>query len=814
MIIRSGDLAAEFDPARGVLRGLRDMADAPDLNYLGAGAAFPAGGVTLSTGDLVCRVWDGGGPAPGQGWRLECTARRAEPRITRAGDRVTVSWPSPQLTIGQEFTAADGRLRWSAELTSHASDVLEVGELAFPLVANNDVAGIFRGHPAAERATGEPQRRWHENRVQQYPHIAGHGSYVLLQRPAGDRRVLAVIPAGDTPLEAAYQIDPGQGSQWSNVFEGPYFLAVRSRAARAVYGWLGNRERQNQWFHGSSSLLLEPGQSHRVGLEFALLDDVDELPGLLLAAGHAHVEAAPGFAAPLGQAITIAITSPSRPVLTAESQHVTIAETGDIREGNRWPFLINSDTAGQKSVRVSYDGNRWTRVLLYLTPGPAALLRARAEFIVREQLYDNPADPYGRHHAFLPYDDQLQQVYTASEESWQAGASDEYGLPVAMFLAEKNVHLPEPGQVAALEVYIADCLLGRLQDPVTLGIRRGLYYGPDLPSRQRHEWTEEDSRDEHRFNNYPLAANIYHAMYRIAVRHGLTSRPAAEYLTLAWRTAVHGFETGELPQAGAPAGAGLFDLLADLEVADQNGFAALDGHLRRFAGLAAADPYPYGSELYIDQTAHSQVYAALERYGPDAKVDDCLRVTRTLRWGFQPSWFRYGNDQRGSVCCWYGTPQNSEVLLKGFRRTGDRRLLRLGAAGLTSFLTSVRASGAARGWFTWWPDRTGFDSRTLDTDLGLFAYLRAAAAYVITEPGFGLTGYCCRARRLADGAVEVVPDNGVDDRIYFCDHDLAVRADGPIRRAVLSAAGDRLAVEASAGVRVQAGVPVDLTDSP
>lgn len=232
--------------------------------------------------------------------------------------------------------------------------------------------------------------------------------------------------------------------------------------------------------------------------------------------------------------------------------------------------------------------------------------------------------------------------------------------------------------------------------------------------------------------------------YRIAIRYGLTaSRSAAEYLALAWQTAVRGFEIGELAQAGAPAGAGLFDLLTDLQAADPGGFAALDSHLRRFAELAAADPYPFGSELYIDQSGHGQVYLALERYGPVSRLDDCLRVTRTLRWGFQPSWFWYGNEQRGSVCCWYGTAQNSEILLRGFRRAHDMRLVKLGTAGLASFLTCVRASGAARGWFTWWPDRTGFDSRSLDTDLGLYAYLRGAAAYAITEPGFGLVGYCC-----------------------------------------------------------------------
>jgi hypothetical protein len=827
-----GDLALDVDTGRGVLRALRDRRDRPDrpgpadrtdrpdrtdrhgggLNYLGGPVAFPPapgdgalGEEELWTGDLVCRVWEDGG-----GWRLESTARSADIRTVHTAlaadgrpEVTEVSYAggsaSPgglrRLSVRQSYRAAPGGVRWTIELANRGTGPLEVGEIAIPLVANTDVAGIFAGRPPAARAGGEPQRRWHEDRVQQYLHVAGHGSYVLLQRPSGQGRILSVVPHGDTAIEAAYQVDPRTGSQWSLVFEGPYFLAARSRAARSAYGWLSNRERQNQWLHGNTSLLLAPGQSTVLAFELALLDDAADLGQRLVDAGQVAVEAAPGFTVPAGRDITVAIRCADRPRLLPESSAVTVTPLPGQTPGLHL-FSLAFGSAGQKSVKVCYGRNRWTRLLCYVTPRAGDLLRARAAFIAREQLYDNPGDPFGRHHAFLPYDDQLQQAYTDSEEAWQAGGSDEYGLPVAMFLAEKNARRPEPAEIRALDTYIGDWLLGTLQDPVTLDIRRGMYHVEPLPSRRPHEWTEPQSRGAWRFNNYPLVANIYHAMYRIAVGNAAaTEFSANKYLTLAWKTAVRGFEAGHLPGVGAPAGAGLFSLLDDLDGTDPEGFRALDAHLRRFAELAAADPYPYGSELYIDQTAHSQVYAALERYGPADLLDRCARVTRTLRWGFQPSWFRYGQEQRGSVCCWYGTPQNSEVLLRAFQRTGDPRLVRLATAGLTSFLTSVRASGAARGWFTWWPDRTGFDSRSLDTDLGLYAYLRAAAAYVLTEPPFGLVGYCCDARRRPDGAIEVRPDNGVDDTIHFCDHGLSVRATGPIVRAVLSADAGRVSLE-------------------
>jgi hypothetical protein len=173
-----------------------------------------------------------------------------------------------------------------------------------------------------------------------------------------------------------------------------------------------------------------------------------------------------------------------------------------------------------------------------------------------------------------------------------------------------------------------------------------------------------------------------------------------------------------------------------------------------------------------------------------------------LRAGQQPAWYRFGNDQRGSVCCWYGTAQNSEVLLKAYRRSRDPRLLKLAVGGLNSLLTTVRSDGAARGWFTWWPDRLGFDTRSLDTDLGLYNYLRAAGAYVRTEEVFGLVGYGCRVDVPAEGTVRVIPDNGVNNSVYFADHGIWISSNVQLA-AVAIRGGRRLDVEIRPGPRLR-----------
>ena len=47
------------------------------------------------------------------------------------------------------------------------------------------------------------------------------------------------------------------------------------------------------------------------------------------------------------------------------------------------------------------------------------LLKRRSEFIITRHYYDNPQDPFHRHHAFLGFDDMVEMIFTESEESFR-----------------------------------------------------------------------------------------------------------------------------------------------------------------------------------------------------------------------------------------------------------------------------------------------------------------------------------------------------------------------------------------------------------
>ena len=116
---------------------------------------------------------------------------------------------------------------------------------------------------------------------------------------------------------------------------------------------------------------------------------------------------------------------------------------------------------------------------------------------------------------------------------------DEYALPVAMFLAEKNTLIPNPAEISVLEEYIDDCLYGKLQEKDTYYARRGLYYEDRTPSDIAcgNKWDKEKAESILRSFNYPLISDIYYSMYRIAKQYGLTEKRDAEtYLEMAYRT--------------------------------------------------------------------------------------------------------------------------------------------------------------------------------------------------------------------------------------------------------------------------------------
>lgn len=726
-------------------------------------------------GDVKIRVWD----KQCHDWTEELTSRSDDIRnvVSTPGEgKMTVFYERQaknekgirSVFLKEVWQMQEDGLHWYLTIKNPGKELLEVGEVSLAFLTNTDFTGIFENpeYEGTENWRGLKQKLWHEQRVQQYLSINGGSSYAWLQRPKGDFPGLLFQVLDDGEIEEAYQMDSKVGCQWSLTFEGPYYLSLYSSAARKCGGWKYETAQQTYGVNGNTALLLEGEEEKQFHFVFRPVAAEEEIAEYLWKEGQLDISVQPSMAVPAGVPIRVRIRSREVPRLIPLANGIELEL--EQQNGDSWYYRLVFSEPGQKKLRI-FHGGRKTTVCFYALDNIRNLLENHAEFIIRRQYYQNPLDPFGRNHAFLPYDDAVEMIFTESEESWQVGGLDEYALPVAMFLAEKNSILPRQNQVDVLEEYIDTCLYGILQDKETFYARRGMYYEERTPSDiwTGNKWDKEKAESPLRSFNYPLITDIYYSMYKIADKYQMTHiRSKMEYLEMAYQTALTGYELGRNKYNGAPAGATITALLETLKKENKDWYGRLNEKVEWIAEENSRSEYPFGSELYVDQTAHNQYEAMMTYYEKKDRLEEAYRVTYALRCGWQPQWYLYGNEKRGNVCCWYGTPLNSRVLFDGFEFTGKQAMLKLGYGGLSSFLTCIRSNGAAHGWYLWWPDRSGFDLRSLDTDMGMYGYLRSARCYVVDDPVFGRCGYGCILEK-AEEVQRVVPYDGLGIRFFL-----------------------------------------------
>jgi hypothetical protein len=196
------------------------------------------------------------------------------------------------------------------------------------------------------------------------------------------------------------------------------------------------------------------------------------------------------------------------------------------------------------------------------------------------------------------------------------------------------------------------------------------------------------------------------------------------------------------------------------------------------------DPYPYSSELVIDQTAHEQVFFFTRFFGNQEKNKKTIQVLKALRGGNQPVWFRYGNDKRRDVGCWYNASLNGMALLKAYEDHGDPDALLKGYAGVMSVMANVLPDGMGYNFFICTPGIYGNEPpRTFESGSGLWGFLKSSKSYVVKDPVFGEVGFGCKVEA-TDQALTVYPKDGLRKRLRFVEAALDVEVTpGQIQKA-------------------------------
>jgi Family of unknown function (DUF5695) len=841
--ITAGEMIVQFDLRYGSISSITRKNDPFQTNYIGNEINCPGVNPADSrwTGDVVSTVWELNTSDwknakinlndvfrySGK-WRRELTGKSEDIRRVRfSDDTLNVKYEGSSsndegihsYTLQMNFGAGPGSsLLWDIEIGNATSGALEIGELGFPLMVNDDYDELYIDHGTENKLstvnnvdfgkTPLRQKLIHEQKVLVHHFVAGHSSYVLVQRPLGDPPFLLVHPTMETSFECIYRDPKSAFTGDVHGWDGPDILAVHSWATKNQRNW-----RRNPWVNGHTSMILQPGEKKKFQLRFAFIPSYDAIRDELYEAGNLGIRVLPSMVVQEDTNALVELKTKSDiGEIDLLSDNILIKEKKRVHD--KTLLTLSFKGRGQKSLKLHYGENRWTNLHFYCIEDVEGLLNARGKFVVERQFYDDPKDPYHRHHGFLPFDHRIGSMFLDADEVWEVGGSDESGFSEPLFLAEKNVHLPSRKEVETLETYVADCLFKYIQNPETYEVRASLYWKDRYPSSGWGAWTKARSEQTWRSYNYVHPANIYHALYRIGKSYGLLTRKSPEeYLRMSYRTCMKWFATGPWRHVGLMEGSNAIYILNDLQKEGWNEeYKNLRQQMMECNEEFLRDPYPYSSELVIDQTAHEQVYFFTRFFGNKEKNEKTIQVLKALRGGNQPVWFRYGNDKRRDVCCWYNASLNGMALLKAYEDHGDPDALIKGYAGVMSVMANVLPDGMGYNFFICTPGIFDHEPpRTFESGSGLWGFLRSSKSYVVKDPTFGEVGFGCKIES-TDHAVTVYPKDGLRKRMRFVEAGIDVEVtQGQIKKASLDRGKVRLALEISdpTGLTQKAQISID-----
>ena len=824
--LESSSLIVEFDKDRGIIHSIRAKGDPLGTNFLGnpqnTGTRPPLD--PHWTGDMVTAAWilntpdwvreqspEPGAVHPRSGkWHKETTIASGDIRRTFGDERTfRVEYARPSANDGgiRSFTLAqaysfdaDGALVWDISIANATDRTLELGEIALPLRANDDYAEAYGGL-TTKQATVQGkmagiQKVIHEQKVLAHTFIGGHSSYALLQRPNGSGPFLLLRCEGDTSFECSYKAEGPFGGNWI----GADLLAIHSwgKSRQWDLSW-------SPWINGHTSLVLEPGEKKTYRLKFAFIADYPQIRAELAESGNLGIRVLPSMVVPENTEARVEILNrDGLGEIDLRSDGIEIKERRRVEGADL--LTLSFTGRGQKSLKLHHGAGRSTWLHFFCIEDAASLVKARARFMAARQYYENPSDPYNRNHVFLPFDYRLGRRLDETVDVWEVGGTGDPGFGDPLFLVEKNVCYPDRGEIDKLESYVDDCLFRHIQNPETYEVRDSLYWKVRTPSSYSSSFSQKRAEATWRTYNYTFVANIYHGLYRIGRRYEglLKKRTSEDYLRMCFRTCEMWFTTGPFKHVGLITGSNAVDILADLTA---EGWTTEAERLRALMKECNAeflrDPYPYSSEIEIDETGQHQVYFFTRYFasqGDEAsrkKRDDAVGVLKALRGGDQPVWFNYGNDLfahpdlRGQIACWHSESINGLALLNRFDDSGDPTALMKGYPGIWSVLHNVYPDGMGFAWFNYNPEIFGYyPSRTFEGGLGLWGFLRAAKSYVLEDPAFGLVGYGCRVEK-SEGLLRVVPEDGVRKRLRFVAAGIDIEAAaGEIAAAGLADSGE------------------------
>ncbi|MBN1357089.1 hypothetical protein JXA40_12575 [bacterium] len=681
--------------------------------------------------------------------------------------------------IRSDFSSAGDSVIWRISLENTGKKDLVIGSLELPMPWNNNYC-LFDPHDKAS------QKLLYTRRVSEHKHIGGNSSYVLACPMDGQPPSLVIHPADpDTGFEFAWH-EPDtirnqrrDKDQWIHgAWPGLTRVCLFSRGIKERSGW-------GEWLNPQNHLVVPAGQTESFTLRLQWLDNRSDLPEALADSGLLGFRVIPALALPSGYPATVIVYGASHPVTVTGAASWSETPVPSAFRGTAVRIIL--DQEGPRAVDITDADNRTGRLFMFCLPSLSDLMDQRARFIMGKQRYVKPGDPLSG--AILCFNSRTGAVLAETRDMWGSGGY-EGGITDAMFLALKNTIRPDCQEISFLEDYIWGWLLGGIQDPADYGVA----------------WTVSMPDRKERGYNYIHVLNLYDAMARgSAIRPELYRKRTEDYLDLWWNTFNAFKRTTVRFQDLGLMGRGNITFMPEFfrrfDLADRA--ASIEDEIRMWGRYWSEDPpYPFGSELFFDNTGYESVFFYRDYIGEKQLAEQAVRVTKAGR-GRAPTWFWNDSDQRwwdavrtfpnyesftdfGENCHHYMTGLNGYMLLEAYDRGyGRDEPGPVGYSGIWNSWARVQPDGFAG--MCYCPDPTsdnyGLNRFTGDVGLGLWGNLKGARCYVVDDPVLGRIAYGGYLLDTKDDSgnvrMTVEPLSGMDHRVRWIGPDLAADSDGP-----------------------------------
>lgn len=675
-------------------------------------------------------------------------------------DGNTFVFQDTAVLVEKRFITESNKLYINIKIHNKLKRTLEIDELSISVPVNNNFTEMRY-----------EQEYLYNYKVHEHIYPGGSSGYQLIQRLSGESPFVYVIPGEKTYFEYSAHfpetISYSRKGVVNHSWPGSSMIFLRSK------GYLERNKFKKIMGEGSStSCKIGPGSEVSYSIEIGLVNSIEEFKDVLIKKGKIHITAIPGMVLPIDNIAHLFVGSESD-IFLDKDEGFQIKELSKGNAGFNVKLLFCK--TGEHFINIRNKSNQFARLVFYITPPVKELLEKRVRFILENQVFND--EQHKLNGAILPYsvkpfvgngDIKYGEGIFVKEDSLWGNGSYEGGITEAMFVAHKNVLVPDEWQISKLETYIKKYVRRYLQN---------------VETNEVIWWCGAFSTQ--RAFDYMHLANLYYSMHLISDRYNLTKEfTALDYLMFSYETLMKMFEKSRALDmvVGLMGGQNIFHILESMQKNDimvlqyYELLMKVHAHRRNLF----TDNLPYGSECAYDNTGYECVMSYSDYYKDDAwigKLKDIILAARST----QPVWWWYASDIRWwdaendfSECCLhYTSPLNSSALLMallGNKTDTSIDMLSNIYGGILGVLSKIHSDGSGSMSYCWEQESVnyGFHPFSGDIGLGLYGSLLCIGSFAYYSMKYGLIGCLC-------GVVEddkskmitVLPKDGIGKRFMW-----------------------------------------------